>query len=131
MIKFSMETHEKNFYEVRAAMSRASDFKIGQDPYRNCVAYLISLDRVVYEHRNDIFNFNEGLIIPEGLHHGWQTGSSRKTSRLIFNLWNGYCYDNKQDESKPSRYYSVEDIFSVSEYAPYYWEAVKLRFFYN
>lgn len=100
-----------------------------RDPYRSAVAYLIALDCVLYEHMQDVFDFDEGVILPDCLHKGWQTGTSMKTTRLAFNLWNGYSYEPK--EETPSSYYTPNEIFCCGQYAPYYWQAIKLRFEYE
>lgn len=104
------------------------------DVYHMAVAYLLALDTVTRQHVSDIFDFDEDCIKLDALQKPWQTGTSRKTTRLAFNLWNGYCTDGQTytDEEGytadlPSGNYSVADIFSCS-YAPYYWEAIKIRF---
>ena len=46
------------------------------------------------------------------------------------NLWNGWRYDSYTDDSEEnsaSADYVVDEIFTCS-YAPYYWEAIRLRF---
>ena len=45
----------------------------------------------------------------------------------MFNLWNGSASDS-DEEILNSSLYSVEEIFSNAEYAPYFYEAVKIRF---
>ena len=98
------------------------------DEYRLAVAYLLALDKECCKHYKDIFDFSEGVIKPEGLSKGWQTGTSTKTTRLMMNLWNGYQYEGEPlEEEKPSSYYTPEHLFACS-YAPYYWQAIKLRY---
>lgn len=131
-IEFYNDEHFDKYLIVRELMG-GSD----RDPYRAAVAYLIALDRVLYEHMRDIFDFDEGVIKLEVLNKGWQTGTSMKTTRLAFNLWNG-CYDDGEtyidkdgyETELPSSCYSPEQIFNCAEYAPYYWQAIKLRFEY-
>lgn len=70
------------------------------------------------------------IKIETALQHGWQTGTSYKTTRLLMNLWNGWRYDSYTDdpeENSASADYVVDEIFTCS-YAPYYWEAIRLRF---
>ncbi len=124
MIEFYNSEHFDKYCVVRKKMG-GSD----RDPYRAAVAYLIALDRVMYEHMQDVFNFAEGVIKPQCLTKGWQTGTSMKTTRLAFNLWNGYCIEGEEDT--PSSYYTPEEIFCSGEYAPYYWQAIRLRFEYD
>ena len=114
-IKFIDEEHKSNF-------ERFCDmYGESLDEYRFAVAYLLALDKECCKHYKDIFDFDEQVIKPEGLNKGWQTGTSVKTTRLMMNLWNGY-----QDEDEPS-YYTPEHLFACS-YAPYYWQAIKLRY---
>ena len=104
------------------------------DVYHMSVAYLLALDTVTRQHVSEIFNFEEDCIKLDALSKPWHIGTSRKTTRLAFNLWNG-CYTDGEtytDEDGytadlPSGNYSVADIFSCS-YAAYYWEAIKIRF---
>ncbi len=124
MFKFYNDKHFSRYLEVRGRMG-GSD----RDPYRAAVAYLIALDCVLYEHMCDVFDFDNGVIKPECLNKGWQTGTSKKTSRLAFNLWNGYCSEGEPlEEETPSSYYTPEQIFCCLEYAPYYWQAIRIRF---
>lgn len=116
-IKFFDTEHEKAYNEICKKMSYL-------DQYHAAVAYLFSLDTVCRKHVNDIFDFEDDSITPEGLKKPWQTNSSISTTRLAFNLWNGYFYNEDGD---PSRYFTVDSIFCNS-YAPYYVEALKLRF---
>lgn len=107
-IKFYDIQHEEQFVDVINRMNCI-------DCYHLAVAYLITLDTVCRQHINQLYNFNEQCIMAEGLNESWQTSTSRKTTKLAFNLWNGYCN------------VSVDEIFSCS-YAPYYFESIKLRF---
>lgn len=99
------------------------------DIYRYSAAYLLALDTELRVHYSDVFDFKQQAIMPEGaFEHAWQTGTSRRTTHLMFNLWNGYCADGEPaDTAKPSYYCSPEYIFCCG-YAPYYWQAIKLRF---
>ena len=114
-ILFYNEEHESCFYKF------VEMFGEKPDEYRLAAAYLLALDSECRRHYKDIFDFDEGVIKPEGLNREWQTGTSTKTTRLLFNLWNGYQSEGEE------RYYTPEHIFACS-YAPYYWQAIKLRF---
>lgn len=117
-MKFKDEYHETLFWVIMQKMNR-------NDVYHQSVAYLIALDDVCRDHVEEIYDFEEQCINLECLDKAWQTGTSLKTTRLAFNLWNGYCIDPETD--LPSGDYSVSEIFCCS-YAPYYWEAVKIRY---
>ena len=127
MIKYYDERHKMIFADLIRRMK-------SNDCYHLAIAYLIALD---YDCRNrieSVFDIENDTILPDCLHSGWQTGTSLKTLRLAFNLWNGYCFDTDtyidQDGQRsllPSSSYAVDSIF-CSTYAPYYWEAIKLRY---
>ena len=96
---------------------------------------LLSLDKVLREHTDEVFDFKEDGIKREGLHKGFQTSTSMKTTRLAFNLWNG-CYDDGEtytnkdgyETELPSSCYTPDQIFCCKDYAPYYWQAIRIRF---
>ncbi|MDE7194582.1 MAG: hypothetical protein K2O14_11520 [Oscillospiraceae bacterium] len=123
-IKFRSEEHENRFYEILARMGKT-------DEYHRAVAYLIALDTDCYKHVDSLYDFVEHGIKPWGaLNQAWQTGTSVKTTRLIFNLWNTRCYDLDEDSreiKESARKYTVDEIFS-SKLAFWYFEAVKLRY---
>lgn len=114
---FKDEYHETLFWVIMQKMNC-------DDVYYTSLAYLIALDDVCRSHVEELFDFEEGCIVPESLEKAWQTGTSLKTTRLAYNLFTDgvrWCNDDKVS------YCSVSDIFCCS-YAPYYWEAVKIRY---
>lgn len=123
-IKFRNTEHKNRFYEILERMSSG-------DVYHTSVAYLLALDNECYNHIDSLFDFEENLIKPYGaLQQAWQTGTSTKTTRLMFNLWCSACedYDREKNAVKDSaRKYTVDEIFS-SSLAVWYFEAVKLRY---
>ena len=127
-IRFEDDEHEHKFDEICRKMKHL-------DCYHLSLAYLLSLDKVLREHTDEVFDFQEDGIKREGLHKAFQTGTSMKTTRLAFNLWNG-CYDDGEtytnkdgyETELPSSYYTPDQIFNNAEYAPYYWQAIQIRF---
>lgn len=72
----------------------------------------------------------KGEINIDSLQTAWQTSTSKKTTRLAFNLWNSSNnYDSEEDLENRivSKRYNVSEIFCCS-YAPYFWEAIKIRY---
>ena len=126
-IKFRNMTHETNYHFICTLMKRS-------DIERKVLAYLFSLDVVCCIHIREIYDFDENTIIPNALDKEWQTSTSRKTTRLAFNLFNGCCSDGETyigsdtfEELLPSAYFTPVNLFCC-EYAPYYIEALKMRF---
>ena len=104
------------------------------DPERNALAYLLALDEDCCKHISDLYDFKERVILPSGSEKVCQTHTSLKTTRIAFNLYNGYCYNGQTyndsdgyETDLPSKYYSPVHLFACS-YAPYYWEAIKIKY---
>ena len=118
-IRFSDAEHKKLFQEILSRMKH-------NDPYHRSVAYLMALVPMVVE---DVFDLRLSHIKPDGLYAGWQTSSSRKATRLMFNLWNGCCVDQAAEHpEKTSCYYAVDEILDNYEYFPWFMEAIRIRF---
>lgn len=118
-MKFKNEKHEQQYQALMAKMK-------SDDAYHRSAAYLMSLANLVPA---DVFDFEKDCVRHEGLYSGWQTSSSRKATRLMFNLWNG-CYQDcaADDPNETASYYAVDEIFCNYEYAPWFFEAVRIRF---
>lgn len=104
------------------------------DSYHTAAAYLLGVDNAIRDHFRDVFDFEEDAIRPEALDAAWQTSTSKRTTRLLYNLWNGWTTDgetytdeNGDEQELPSSGYSVDSIFCGS-LGRYYYEAVKMRF---
>ena len=113
-IIFKNDEHEERYYAALAKMKST-------DCYHRAVAYLFTLDRDCARHIDDVFDFRGDGINTDGLHSGWQTGTSVQTTRLAFNLWNGFIEKGEEKRFTP------DEIFT-STYANYYFEAIKLRY---
>ena len=110
---FQDKEHEKMFNKLCKEMPYLDNFHIS-------LAYLLTLDTVLRDHIGALYDVKKDVIIFEGLNKPFQTSTSIKTTRLAFNLWNGSVY-------VPSKYYAPDTIFNCT-YAPYYFEAIKMRF---
>ena len=118
-MKFRDDNHKNDYIALLQKMN-ASD----RDVYRQALAYLLTLDTVCNEHIEQMYDFRERCIISECLDGEWQTGTSLKTTRLAFNLFNGglsWC------DEEDRRLVTPTEIFCC-DLAPYYWEAIKLRY---
>ena len=118
-IKFIDNTHEQEYKALLQRMNASN-----RDVYRKALAYLITADDECKKHIDNIYDFEECCIIPRCLNEGWQTGTSLKTCRLAFNLYNGglgWCDEDDRYLVTPA------ELFCCS-LAPFYLEAVKLRY---
>lgn len=124
LAKFYNDDHEKAFWTFLARAGKRFD------SYHFSIAYLLTLDTECRKHLDDLFDFEIDGIKPEGIHKAWQTGTSAKTTRLAFNLWNGCTRDDDENGSHgmpASPLYTPAELFCTS-YARYYYEAIKLRY---
>lgn len=110
-IKFKNREHEK-FYEQ--CLTRTG----GLDPYHKAFFYTMGISDETRKHVEDVFDFQEDVIRPEGMNKGWQTSGSSCLTRLAFNLWNGWNADG---------YATPYDLFSTSD-AGYMLEAIRIRY---
>lgn len=101
----------------------------GDDVYLTSVIYLLGLTEATRRNYFDLFDPVTNETRLDGLHHGWQTDTTRKITRLAFNLWNGMVYDEyaDSDTGKVSPWYAPHAIFD-NPLAPYFFEAIKLRY---
>ena len=85
-IQFKNRDHER-FYQqclVRCGCG---------DPNHKAFFYTMGISDETRKHVEDVFDFQEDVIRPEGLNKGWQTSGSSCLTRLAFNLWNGWNAD--------------------------------------
>ena len=85
------QEHENEFLTLLSSMK-------SHDEYHKAAAYLLTLDRLLKNHITDVFDINQDIILHEGLSKAWQTGTSKKTTRLLFNLWNSFMHENTEDK---------------------------------
>ena len=126
-IIYKDKDHELNYNFLLQLITRITST-------RKAVAYLLALEPLCFEHCRELYDFHEDNTIPEGLDKAWHTAASRRTTRLAFNLYNGYFSDGETyigsdgfEEMLPSRFYTPYTFFGCED-APYYVEALKIRF---
>ena len=118
-IRFKNTEHEANYNFILDMMPCS-------DPERKALAYLFAVDTVCFEHIRELYDFEGDCIKPDALDKAWQTGTSCKTTRLAFNLYNSFCSDRFENDM-PSVSFTPVELF-CSEYAEYYVEALRIRF---
>ena len=76
-ILFRDDEHKKVYNDICSRMWYL-------DCYHRSFAYLLALDTVLREHIEDLYDFQEGCIKTDGLHKGFQTGTSfQSLERLV------------------------------------------------
>ena len=123
-MKFISKEHENFFYGM---LKQYKENGGCMDCYVASTFYLLGLSDDTRRNFKTLFDMKTRTIRQEGLHAGWQTGSSVKVCRLAFNLWNGFCYETDGNSEKVSDDYVTDNIFCCS-YAEYFFEAIRLRY---
>ncbi|MDG0810352.1 DUF6075 family protein [Cohnella rhizosphaerae] len=110
---FRDSAHESFYYRMLAERQCT-------DSYHRSLFYTLGISKDTRAHIQEVFDFSNGGIRPESLSASWQTGSSIRTCRLAFNLWNGWSQNGEE------RYFTPHDLFDCG-FAPYFFEAIRLR----
>lgn len=124
-MEFIDDKHELFFVSKLKELS-----KYGKgDVYYYSLIYTLGICPSTREHFKEIFDMKEGKINMDSINISWQTGVSRKVTRMAFSLWNRCMYDSEKDaeNNQISSSYNPSEIFSCT-YAPYFYEGVKLRY---
>lgn len=118
-----IDNEHKEFYNEKLKLLNKDDVF-----YRSLI-YCLGISGVTRKHFKDIYNIEEKEININCINEGWQTNSSKKVTRIAFNLFNGCSYDSENDidSEKLSSYYNISEIFNCN-FAPYFIEAIKLRY---
>lgn len=116
-LRFKDSEHKEGYYDL-ISRAKVQDW----DKERLSLFYILALFQETRTHINDLYNFKENCIRLEGLDNGWQTGGTRKATKLAFNLFNNWHGEEGDN-------YGPLEIFSLStEYRNYMLLAVQLRF---
>lgn len=97
-IKFR-DTAHRDFFLENMMKCRVNDC------YHRAFFYVMGIASETRANINQMFNFKEDCIEPEGMHGGWQTSGTVKVCHLAFNLWNGYAEEGQE------RYFTPEELF--------------------
>lgn len=120
-----------NFYEQTVASVPNADV------YEKALIYTLGICGDTRIRFDSLYDKSAGINIDaDCVRAPWQTSGSLRVIRLAANLFTGrtptaISYDAKDKElvnAEECQLYSVSDIFSYSEYAPYFLQAVKIRF---
>lgn len=111
------------------------DVKPELDVYNKSLIYLLGLSEDTRNHFNNIYDVEKREINIEELNAPWQTSGSLAITRLAFNLFNGFAgldiedtENNEESRITDKKKFAVDNIFCYREYAPYFYEAIKIRF---
>lgn len=109
------DKEHRRFYKTMLAKCQ------NDDCYHKALFYTLGVCPETRKYITHVYNFEENCLNHQGLSEGWQTGSSRKVCALAFNLYNGWEGD---ENTGPA---TVDEVMCCG-YAPYFFQAVKLRY---
>lgn len=127
VIKFASLEHKKFYLENIKKC-------IYKDVYHESLIYTLGISNDCRGHIHEIFDFKTDLVKIDCIHSGWITSGSARVIRLAFNLYNNGTpttipIDEKDVDALTEEYhnYLPGNLFCCS-YAPYFLEAIKIRF---
>lgn len=84
-----ISNEHKAFYESHKGITeKGADYA--------ALVYVLGLNKDCRKHFSDLYVPESGQIKPDALNKAWQTGASRKVTRLAFNL---YTWDVPEDDN--------------------------------
>ena len=124
-LKFISNEH-KQFYEEK--INQLTEYR-KKDVYYKSLIYTLGICKTTRENFRQIFDIENGEININSICAAWQTGTSKKVTRMAFSLWNACMYDSEEEfeNREKSSYYNPSEIFCCS-YAPYFYEGIKIRY---
>ena len=109
-LPFESKAHSVFFYSCLRKAQR-------EDPYHQALFYTMGISEITRENVSQWFDFEKDHIIPNALDADWQTGGTRRLTRLAFNLWNDFNDGNV----------TPYDLFDCS-YGKYMLESISLLY---
>lgn len=98
-MKFVNQKHE-DFYNAHSDLiSKGDDYE--------ALVYTLGIDEECRKHFNDLYDSAKGIIRIEGLNQGWQTGASKRITRLAFHLFTWQVPEGEKPED-----YLIKELFS-------------------
>lgn len=117
------DKHHEDFYKQNIEKTNSYS-----DPYHKALFYTLGLMEETRSNIKSLYDYQDRAINFEGLRMGWQTGTSKRLTRLAFNLFNGFDGDTgKEEEKDDCRFYTPYYLFD-NGLALYMLEAIKLRY---
>lgn len=125
-IEFIDYEHEDFYKKHIAELERTGK----ADVYHKSAIYTLGICETTRSNFNKILNLETDSTNIDSVQSAWQTGTSKRVTRMALNLWNsGNMYENRkaEKEDRVSKNYCVSELF-CDGYARYFMQAVKLRY---
>lgn len=117
-----LDSQHEAFYENNIVKTGSYN-----DPYRKALFYTLGLTEETRRNIKSLYDNESRCIEFSGLFAGWQTGTSKKVTRLAFNLYSGFLGETGEEETDSTEGYTPYYLFSCG-LMPYMFEAIKLRY---
>ena len=97
------------------------------------LCYCLGIHPAIREHVEYIYDFSTGQVTPECMQEEWVTSTEdpediRTVIRMAYNLYGGTpSVTESDDQLGECQKYTAKELFGC-RYAPYFWEAVKIRY---
>ncbi len=122
-----IDYEHKNFYKKQIEKLEETG---KADVFHKSAIYTLGICETTRTNFKQILNLETDQINIDSLQSAWQTGGSKRVTRMALNLWNHKnIYESRQDEKedKVSKNYNVSELF-CDGYARYFIQAVKIRY---
>ena len=97
------------------------------------LCYCLGIHPAIRWHVDHIYDFSTKQVTPECIHEGWVASAEdpediRTVIRMAYNLYGGTpSVAEADDQLRECQKYTANELFGC-RYAPYFWEAIKLRY---
>lgn len=97
------------------------------------LCYCLGIHPAIRWHVDHIYDFSTKQVTPECIHEGWVASAEdsediRTVIRMAYNLYGGTpSVAEADDQLRECQKYTAKELFGC-RYAPYFWEAIKLRY---
>lgn len=97
------------------------------------LCYCLGIHPAIRWHVDHIYDFSTKQVTPECIHEGWVASAEdpediRTVIRMAYNLYGGTpSVAEADDQLGECQKYTANELFGC-RYAPYFWEAIKLRY---
>ena len=119
-MKFSSYDH-LSFYN-----SMVNGTGLPSDANHQALVYLLGVLPDTSKRFRELYSAEKDRIFPSALNRPWQTGGTKRVTRLAFNLFNGFAGSNGKRKYEPGFLYTPDQIMEPS-LLEYYLDACRLR----
>ena len=114
-IIFNHDTHRRFYYR---ALKQSG---MRKNPAARALFYILGISKETRNHIDELFDWKRRRIFPDGICADWQTSNSLCHTLAALHFWEGNTGDSRA-------YWLTEYVLQTSSFAPFYAQAMKLRY---